>query len=532
MGESIMRRIKEGKTSYRLFFIMLTLLLFVFAVGNFTEEVSAEEAETSAEMTAGAIVSDGGDSMDNEQEAVREEPDFTPVSEELIPLKTRIISISARNTPLKDVLYTVGENTGLNIVMERGVDPNQQMTVTLKEVAADEALDIIFASVDYFYELDGNVLIVKAMETRIFEFTHPSISQSYSISVGGDLLGAQDDIGDMQGRVSQSITATLPPFWATLEGSIRAIATGGTVNVNRMAGTIMVTASRKSLDKVQDYLIKIEEVMSRRVLIEARIVEVLLTDSLKYGIDWAFLDGFDGVGSILSGVENFGNSISVENVAGSGIPSGVTALPDLGDPRYFVATVGNDFSAVISALDEQGETEVLSNPRIGVLNGQTALLSVGTKLDFISEIDVSVEKDDDTGVESKEFDVTTDSILSGFMLGLNPSISSNGEVTLTVTPIVSELINNPDNPTTFSAGGDEFTIFLPEIDLKELSTIITLDDGEMIVIGGHIDKSDLVIDRQVPFLGSLPVIGYLFKSHENVKQSKELVIMLKTTVQM
>jgi len=237
----------------------------------------------------------------------------------------------------------------------------------------------------------------------------------------------------------------------------------------------------------------------------------------------------------MSGVENFANSISVENTIGTGAPSGVTVTTDTSDPRYFIANIGNDFSAVISALDEQGDTTVLTNPRISVLNGQTALLTVGSKLDFISEIDIT-EDTTGTGTDektTKEYDVTTDSILSGVMLGLAPTINDEGEVTMTITPIISKLTNDPGSEaTTFTAGGESFSVFLPQVDLKELSTIVQLKNGEMIVIGGHIDKKDHTNDKQVPFLGDLPFVGYLFKSHEKVEVSTELVIMLKTTVEM
>lgn len=457
-----------------------------------------------------------------ESEAARYEPDFTPVAEEILPLKTRIISISARNTPIKDVLYTVGENTGLNIVMETGVNPELPMTITLKEVAADEALDIIFSSVDYFYDLKGNVLVVRAMDTRLFEFQYPSISQAYSTNVGGDLLGAQEDVGDMQGSVTQGVILESEALWDTLENSLTGMVAGGTVDINKMSGIIMVTATRKNLKRIEKYLINFKEVMSRRVLIEARIVEVTLSDNLKYGIDWSFFDDISG------GLLGAGDRIL--NIDMTNFNSVADLTADI--PQEFrLAVTEKNFSAVLKALQQQGETEVLSNPRIGVLNGQTALLSVGTTQKYVSEIEVTRETDDN-GDETVTYDITTDNILSGIMLGLAPSISDTGEVTMTITPIISDLKNNPDEPTEFGFSGETFSIFLPKIDLKELSTIIKIRDGEMIVIGGHIDRQEGVVETKVPFLGSIPFIGNLFKSYEKIEESTELVIMLKTTVEM
>jgi MSHA type pilus biogenesis protein MshL len=542
MGKSNIKKRKRMGIMHRFLSAAIILLFASFAIFGQMSAASASVDEVQADTeTAGAIVSQASDvdappaeasqdseaaeEVEMETEAARVEPDFTPVAEELLPLKTRIISISARNTPIKDVLYTVGENTGLNIVMETGVNPELPMTVTLKEVAADEALDIIFSSVDYYYELKGNVLVVKALETRMFEFGHPAISQTYSTEVGGDLFGATEDIGNIKGGVEQTIEADSDAFnlWDALSATLSTLAEGGDVDINKMTGTIVVTATRKNLQRIEDYLAKLKEVLSRRVLVEARIVEVTLTDNLKYGIDWTFLDNLDGAGDIFSGTINYADDI-VDS-------STVSINPGLTDPNFFIATLGQDFAAIISALDEQGDTEVLSNPRLGIMNGQTALLSVGRKTDYISEIDSTVEEDSDSPTQTTiTYDVTTSSILSGVMLGIVPNISENGEVTLTITPIVSDLVDI--NPTTLSAGGvtDAFTISLPIIDLKELSTVVKVKDGEMVIIGGHIDKTESLEDRQVPFLGRIPLIGYLFKQHEKVDESTELVILLKATV--
>ncbi|MFN3479873.1 MAG: hypothetical protein ACK415_05760, partial [Thermodesulfovibrionales bacterium] len=102
------------------------------------------------------------------------QPEFVPVSEELSPLKTRIVSVSARATPLRDVLHVIAESVGLNLVMEKGVNPEIPITLTLRNINAEDALNTILTSVDYFYSIKDNMLIVKAMDTKIFELGQPS----------------------------------------------------------------------------------------------------------------------------------------------------------------------------------------------------------------------------------------------------------------------------------------------------------------------------------------------------------------------
>ena len=102
-------------------------------------------------------------------------PEFFPATEEISPLRTKIVDIAARNTPLRDVLYVIAEATSLNLVMEKDVSPEVPITITLKNVSAEDALNTIFSSVDYFFTVRDNLLIVKAMDTRFFELGHPAI---------------------------------------------------------------------------------------------------------------------------------------------------------------------------------------------------------------------------------------------------------------------------------------------------------------------------------------------------------------------
>ena len=94
--------------------------------------------------------------------------DYVPVNEDITPLQTKVVSISARNTPLRDVLYTIAEAVNLNLVMESGVKPDLPVTMTLNNMVVQDALNIIFNSVDYFYTIKDNILIVKAVDTKIF----------------------------------------------------------------------------------------------------------------------------------------------------------------------------------------------------------------------------------------------------------------------------------------------------------------------------------------------------------------------------
>lgn len=457
-------------------------------------------------------------------------PDFLPVSEELSPLKTRIVSISARSTPLRDVLYVVAEATGLNLVIEKGVDPDTPVTLTLKNVSAEDALNTIFSSANFFYSIKENMLIVKAVETRIFEFDQPAVTQDYSVDVGGDILGGTSSgtttTTNVKGNVSQKMQADKDSFkfWDSIDkalGNMLGISAAATAahpsqqaqssySINRMTGTIIVTASKRDIEKIERYISELKKVLNRQVVIEARIVEIQLSEGLKYGIDWSALD-FSSLGQVTIGTSNFAGVVS----------------SDL--PTFQIGVSKWNFNGLLQALQAQGEVRVLSNPRVNIMNGQTALLSVGRNVNFISRVETTTSAVSTGTVPTTTFTVQTSSVLSGIIIGIVPHINEHGEISMAVTPIVTDLVKLEDR-VVGRVGENTIQISLPTIDLRELSTTVKVKDGNMVVIGGLIQNKDKLIDNQVPFLGNIPIIGYLFKSRDKQIEKTELIIMLRPVI--
>jgi MSHA type pilus biogenesis protein MshL len=470
-------------------------------------------------------------------------PDFVSASEEISPLKTRVIDIAARNRPLRDILHIIAESTGLNLVFESGVNSETTLNLNLKNVTVEDALNIIFSSVDYFYSIENNMLIVKAVETKIFELGHPAIVQTYSVDVGGDILGATTSGGGTTGTTSTTISGIKGSvtqsgksdtaafnFWDAVEKSITTLLmTGqqaqpttplpaGTVatvppkesfTINRLTGTIFVTASKKSLKKVEQYIETIKKVINRQVIVEAKIIEVSLSDTLKYGINWTFLETSAGFGKITAGTTAYSSVVTS------------------GSPTFSIGTTGSNFTSLLNALQEQGEVRTLSNPRINIMNGQTALLSVGRSTSYISRVETTTTT---TGTAPTiTYTVERGSVLSGIIIGIVPYINENGEISLTITPIISDLVKLEDK-TLGQSGSNQIQLSFPTVDLKELSTTVKVRDGQMIVIGGLISKKESVTDDKVPVLGDIPVVGELFKRKDKLETKTELVIVLQPTL--
>ena len=451
-----------------------------------------------------------------------ETPEFVPVRESSYPLSTKTVSVSALNTPLREVLFTIAKTANLNLVLERDVEPELPITMTFEDLKIENALDIIFDSVDYFYTVKDNILIVSALSTEMFELGHPSVIQNYKISVGGDILSGTSSGGSGESAIKGDVSLTSESdkdsynFWEALEGTLATLLSTADESeaegqasfvVNRMTGTVVVTAGKNDLERAANYITNLKSVLSRQVVIEARIVEVQLSDDLKYGIDWTAVGEWVGAGPLRISANSFNSVVSTSG------------------PNFQIELLENDniSDLVLRALREQGDVKTLSNPRVNILNGQTSMLSVGRNTTFISRVETTTTTSEGSAPVTT-FTVDTNSILSGIIFGLVPYIDSNKEVTLTITPIVTNLVEL--EAETIGTGDNSVEIKLPTVDLREMSTTVKIPDGQLIIIGGLIDKKETLREKKIPILGSIPFIGHAFKSVDKSYENTELIIML------
>jgi MSHA type pilus biogenesis protein MshL len=459
-------------------------------------------------------------------------PEFQAAHEDITPLKTIRVDLSARNTPLRDVLFTVAQATSLNLVMEKDVNPEVPITLTLTNVTAEDALKTIFTSVDYFYTIRNNLLIVKAAETRTYELGFPAVTQQYQTELGGDVVGAGDftasggsgggsssgggggggGTSTLKGQVTQKSEGDKKAydFWDVIDQSLKTILGKDSEQVhviNKLAGTITVTANRKNLERVEQYLDLVRKVIGRQVLVEAKIIEITLNNNLKFGLDWSAIIRTDNAGTITLGSQNFSN-----------IVSGIS-------PTFTMVTTATDFASTLRTIQELGEVRVLSNPRVNIMNGQTSLLCVGQKQSYIAKAEQTITTSGVTGTNS--YTVETSSVLSGIIIGIVPYITEAGEISLTVTPILSDLVRLD----TRHFGDNQVQIDLPTVDIRELGTTVRVRNGQLLILGGLILNREKLTDNQVPILGDIPsALGMLFKQRDKQLRKTELVILLQPTI--
>jgi general secretion pathway protein D/MSHA biogenesis protein MshL len=161
---------------------------------------------------------------------------------------------------------------------------------------------------------------------------------------------------------------------------------------------------------------------------------------------------------------------------------------------------------MLNALNEQGDAKVLSNPKLTVLNGQPALISVGKDIAYIKTVSKNV--DSGTGnTSSITYTAEVDNVVEGIAMGVVASIVDDNSVILHLTPITTDLLDDTIEYRTF---GDGLEVGLPKIGIREMSTMVQVKNGEMLIIGGLIDKVEGKTEDFAPILGSIPVVKYLF----------------------
>jgi MSHA type pilus biogenesis protein MshL len=264
----------------------------------------------------------------------------------------------------------------------------------------------------------------------------------------------------------------------------------------------MADTPQKVSDMVR-FLDSLSNSMHRQVFLEAKIVEVQLSDDNQYGIDWTKL-----------ALTLKGDNMPLDQFNLSFNGSGTISLGD-----------NTSFSTVLDFLRTQGDVSVLSNPHIAVMNGQSALMTVGYQFPYG---DISGVTRDQVA-NTVTVDATIKRAILGLQLGITARISEDGMITLNIVPTITRIqrdqkVELPTSSTTVQA------ISNPVIDLQELATTVRVREGRSIVLAGLISQTTKVNHEGLPVLGSLPFIGSFFRHSGETKEIRELVIFITPNI--
>ena len=282
------------------------------------------------------------------------------------------------------------------------------------------------------------------------------------------------------------------------------------------------------------YLESTQDVVQRQVILEAKILEVSLSDGYQAGINWAGLVGnatdnlilgqtgggsyFEDGSSIIDG--NTGNLNPLAPTAVDG-----TATSAFGGVFTAAVNIAGDFTAFIELLKTQGDVQVLSSPRISTVNNQKAVIKVGTDEFFVTDVQTSTTTATATTTQNN---VELTPFFSGVALDVIPQISEDGDIILHIHPTVSEV---KEQVKDIGVSSDtELTVPLARSTIRESDSIVRARSGQVVVIGGLMQNVRRDESAGVPVLGDLPVVGGLFRHQRQAVRKSELVILLRPIV--
>ncbi len=400
--------------------------------------------------------------------------------------KTLSFSVTDQ-VPLKDVLIELGRVAQIDVDLDPGISGG--VIINAKNRPFKEVIDRIATLGGLRYSYQNGVLR--------FERDTPYMKNYFvDYLIDGQLWS------DVETNIN-AILANSTPAAASSEEGAAAPAGASSISSNKSAGILSVFATGKEHESIEGYLADVEQAASAQVLIEAKVVEVSLSEEYKTGIDWST------VGSK--------NSFSASNgfTAGGGI-------------TYIASELFNsDLAASVSALETFGTTRTISSPRIHAINNQKASLNFGDKLVYF-KIDSNQSTTSATTGEpltSSNITTTKQEENVGVQLDITPSINvRTGQIVMSVKPQLSVHSSDVQDP------GVEAANLVPVINTRTISTIAKIKSGNVLVIGGLMKDTTTNSDSGVPFLNRIPVLGWFFKSVSKSTTLVETVILIKATI--
>jgi MSHA biogenesis protein MshL len=409
----------------------------------------------------------------------------------------------ADSTSIADLLLMLVRDTRMSVVS----DPDVEGTFRgdLKDVTLRQALEMILQPHGFDYSVQGNLIRVfkRRFETRRFDLNYVvtrrsgsrtlSASNSVAPSALNGMTGGGD--GNGQGSTAQVTGTDEGDIFTDLSAGVATLLSPeGKFNMDKKAALLQATDYPDRLDQIQLYLDAVQSRATRQVQIQAKVIEVTLSEEFSAGINWNLL------------IHRAGDAVTLtQNVAPT--PGGT----------FTVGLSIKDFTGLLAAFATQGKVNVMASPTVNALNNEPAIMRVGTQDVFFR---TTTQTDGFTG-RILQTTVEPQSVTEGVVLSVTPQISGDGMINMSISPSLTERTGQAT-----SRFGDT----VPILSVREADTVVRVHENETIVIAGLMDERMRREVRKVPFLGDLPGVGPLFRGESTSLRKTDLVILLTPTI--
>lgn len=398
------------------------------------------------------------------------------------------LSLDFQDAPVRQILQLIADVSAKNMVI--GEDVSGNITLKLKRVPWDQALDIVLSMHGLGKVEEGNII-------RVNTLTNMARQRDEE----GRVKATQTRAEDLVTRVVSVNYNTAEALQKTISGSGNFLSERGQVSADARTNSLIIRDVESSIGQVVA-LVKELDSPTPQVTIEARIVQVRPTFNRNLGIQWG--GGFTAY--------NGNSSLAVQGINPGGTQPGLGVFsPDFAvnlPTADAVAGVGVSFGRLIgsplsldlrlSAGESQGLTKIVSTPKVTVLDNQTAKIEQGESIPF------QTLSQDGTQTTFHE---------ANLALEVTPHITGDGKVSMEI-----KVAKNLPGESRSAAG--------PSILKREANTHVLLEDGETTVIGGIFERTQVDSEQRVPFLAKIPILGVLFKSKSKRDDTEELLVFI------
>ena len=414
------------------------------------------------------------------------------------------ISVDFPEEEVRTILRNVADLFDLNVVIP---DTLQGRTsVKLRNITWRQVFEVALEPLGFTYVEDRNIIRIKSIEELT---TEPVDTRVFVLNYA----------------TAEELQNSIAPLIDT--------AAGGRVQVDVRSNALVITERPSRMNQIQEIIEKLDKATDQ-VMIETKFIEVENTDQKNIGVNWSSLEGYGASAGPFqrewsrnrssqdsSQDTNTGTTSNEEFLSTaepsflsegsnllSNFSSGSTSLA--GTSRLDTAVFSADeFRVVISALEQNNDTELVANPTVVTMSNQEATIDIVTE---IPQVEFSI--DEQTG--EQRADGLAEPLVFGTQVQVTPQVNDAGMINLLVIPSVSNQI------------GTQFTDIGPQpiISRRKAETNVVIKDGYTLAIGGLTQNEEVLGGTAVPILGSLPYIGRLFSSESNTMRQKNLIIFI------
>lgn len=393
---------------------------------------------------------------------------------------TRTVTIDADDAFLPSVLSILAEKSGYNIVTGPGVNKEEKISVHLKDVPIEQAMNLVVRAAGLSYEIVGKSFLVapdKQLKTQV---------------------GLTSYVVDLKYSDAPTISKMLANFAAE-------------ITVDTIGNKLLLITSPKVVSDIQKVITEVDK-PALQIVLECRMIEVAVDDEEKLGLDWNRLSSLNTVISEMpvdaagnAGNEDFQSKFTgIDPSAPGRNPTNMPYFPLETRRLGYWAKQSTSFEVSLDLLQKRGRAEVLANSAVATLNNKQADLRVVDEIPYVAR---------SGGVGGQ---VQIDKVTVGVLLRVRPKINTDGYITTEINPELSSIFQFLESQDTQ----------VPWVKRRSSSTTLRIKDGETVIIGGLLGADASEQRHRVPFLGDLPFIGGLFRHTAKLSRKTDLIIQV------